>query len=71
MSFNIDRAFGYYDVDDSTRAQMDWFVLLFRELAEDILGNVPENRERSLALTNLEQAWAWVDSALSPIGVDK
>lgn len=69
MSFDVQRAFGYYEVDEDTEDTLDYFVDKFSELAELILAHVPENREQSLALTNLEQAWQWVDSAMSPIGV--
>lgn len=70
MSYNVERAFGYYDADEATVAVQDDFVDRFRVLAGEILAHVPENRERALALTNLEQAWQWVDSAFSTIGLE-
>jgi hypothetical protein len=33
--------------------------------AEIILDEVPESRERSLALTNLEQAFFWANAAIA------
>lgn len=37
----------------------------FQQLYEWILANVPESRERSLALTNLEQAAMWSNKAIA------
>lgn len=36
-----------------------------RELAERILAECPESRERSLALTNLEQSVMWANAAIA------
>jgi hypothetical protein len=35
------------------------------ELASFITGNVPDSRERSLALTHLEQAVMWANAAIA------
>jgi hypothetical protein len=36
-----------------------------RQLAEQILAEVPASRERSLALTNLEQSVFWANAAVA------
>jgi hypothetical protein len=36
-----------------------------KNLAQVILDSVPESRERSLALTNLEQAVFWANAAIA------
>jgi hypothetical protein len=39
-------------------------------MAEDILSWVPEGREKSLALTRLEEAIFWANAGIARIGVD-
>ncbi|MDV6975287.1 hypothetical protein [Mycobacterium intracellulare] len=70
MSYNVERAFGYYDEPVVDENLLDESVERFRDLARFIIDYFPANRERALALTNLEQAWSWVDGSASSVGVE-
>lgn len=50
---------------DSMIADMEKIRAQCKYLASDILNSAPEGRERSLALTNLEQAAMWANKAIS------
>lgn len=60
--------FSYYDTAGRVELQekQDWLATSFKLLAEEILDSVPTGRCQSLALTNLQQAFHWVDAALDP-----
>jgi hypothetical protein len=47
------------DIQDDLAAE-------FKALADEIITKVPEGRCRATALTNLQQAFHWVDAAMDP-----
>ncbi|WP_078344683.1 DUF7681 family protein [Mycobacteroides chelonae] len=60
--FDIERAFSFHQLSDEGERISDELKDKFKELAYEVVRAVPNNRERSLALTNLEQSWQWADS---------
>lgn len=52
-------------VSDDQRLRMDLLRARALTLAEDIIETCPNNRARSLALTNLQQAKMWAVQAIA------
>lgn len=50
------RDFQYHQVDPSCSAQMAVLRAMYYRLAEELVLALPESRERSLALTHLEES---------------
>ena len=49
---------------DKQKSTMDIYRNSFLQLAEEIMEDVPDCRERSLALTKLEEASMWLNKAI-------
>lgn len=60
----LDREYGIGPVSEDQRERMDDLRSAARELAALIITACPNNRARSLALTNLQQAKMWAVQAV-------
>jgi hypothetical protein len=61
----LDRAFHYHAPKDDQPERYAALRAQARALALDIFQFCPPSRERSLALTNLEQAVMWANAAIA------
>ena len=61
----IENAFRYHRPPAEAQEQMKELRQQFLELAKEINVLVPEGREKSLALTNLEQAQFWSNAGIT------
>lgn len=61
----IENDFAYHAADSVGRCRMDGIRVEAHDLAELIVSLVPEGREQSLALTNLEQAMFWANAGIA------
>ncbi|QDH93001.1 hypothetical protein SEA_STEPHIG9_51 [Mycobacterium phage Stephig9] len=59
--YDVDKVYQYAELDDVTRLLE--IRDMFANLAAFVQNSLPESREKSLALTSLEQAWHWADRA--------
>lgn len=67
---DIERRFTYHDPDKG-RAERHAFVRAkAKELAELVCDACPDGRERSLALTKIEEAVMWANASIAREGVD-
>jgi len=60
----IKREYSFGKLDEQSAMQADSLRGKFGELAWDLLAICPDNRARSLALTNLQQAKMWAVQAV-------
>lgn len=65
MPYDIDHIFKYHAPKDDQPARYESIRATAKTLAEHILSNCPESRERSLALTNLEQSIFWANASIA------
>ncbi len=56
--------FDYVKYDDKAQAEQAEFKALFEEIELKITRNGSSDRSRSLALTNLEQAYMWIGKVI-------
>lgn len=72
MRSDIDHRFGFHPADTKDK-QMAHSLVRVRclELAQFLNDTVPEGREKSLAITNLEQAMMWANAAIARDTDDK
>ena len=61
----IERNFRTYKVDADTAEKMTRFRALFAEIAVLTVNNCPPSRERSSAITKLEEAMFWLSAGIS------
>lgn len=61
---DIEQAYGFHQIDDATKRQADVIRGIFKDVAQKVTLEVPSNRARSLALTNLQQAKMWAVQAV-------
>lgn len=61
----IENNFSYHPPKDGQPERYEHLREAAKELARDIQGMCPESREKSLALTNLEQAVMWANAAIA------
>ena len=68
----IDNDFTYHAPKEGQPELYDLLRSKCRALAHDLVGLVPESRELSLALTNLEQVVFWANAAVArnPVSLD-
>jgi hypothetical protein len=68
MIYNIDRNLKYHAPDKYQVPRYNALREAARVYAEAILRDCPDSRERSLALTNLEQSVMWANAAIARDG---
>jgi hypothetical protein len=61
----IDRRFAYHKADEDVGAKIQASRDAVNELAHSINENLPECREKSLAITHLEETMFWASAALA------
>lgn len=61
----LDRRFRYHPPVDDQPDRYHVLRGIARRFADDIVRLTPDSRERSLALTNLEQAVMWANAAIA------
>jgi len=61
----LQKRFAYHKVDFDKSDMMDEIRIMVLDLAILINDNCPESREKSLAITNLEQVMFWSNSAIA------
>ena len=59
------RRFSGYNVNDDQRIRMEGVRAKAMLLAMEICGSCPEGRERSLAITKLEEAVFWANASIA------
>ncbi len=62
---DIDNRFDYHAPDEIARAQHERVRAAAKDLATVLNEVLPESREKSLAVTNLEQAMFWANAAIA------
>jgi hypothetical protein len=62
---DMGRRFDYHEVGLPAGAQMELLRRKVKELGTEMTGVLPEGREKSLALTKLEEALFWANAAIS------
>jgi hypothetical protein len=62
---NIDRIFEYHKPHSNQPERYERLRNHAKTLAQLILDNCPESRERSLAITNLQQAIIWANASIA------
>jgi hypothetical protein len=61
----IDNAFGFHPANDVTRPTHQEFRKAVRAFAHSVVDSLPNSREKSLFLTNLQQAAMWANAAIA------
>ena len=61
----LERRFAYHEVGPVGRANMDNLRNRIRLVAKQVMSAVPDNRERAVALTKLEEAMFWANAGIS------
>lgn len=69
MAYDIDNVFKYHKAGPQQEYSYTSIREKAKEMAHVILENAPESRERSLALTKLEEAAMWANAAVARHGV--
>jgi hypothetical protein len=69
-STDLDNRFEYHAPDDEKRQLHEGTRTACRALAEQLNGNLPEGREKSLAITKLEEVMFWSNAAIARNGVE-
>ena len=70
LIFNqIEKAFSHYELDDDGRAACTGIRSKARALAHFIDKSVPDSREKSLAMTKLEECVMWANAGIARNGV--
>lgn len=65
MKYDADHVFKYHPPHGDQPLRYEQLRTEARGLAGHILASCPESRERSLALTNLEQAIFWANASIA------
>ena len=61
----LERRFTYHPPDDARRVQHEDVRQLLLEDAQYLNANLPESREKSLAMTHLEEVMYWSNAAIA------
>jgi len=61
----LDNSYAYHGPKDDQAPRYEDIRNTAKQLAVNILVNCPHSRERSVALTNLEQAVMWANKAIA------
>ncbi len=70
INLDIERRFTYHDVGDIQAGAMSQIRDAFKAAADVVEKRCKPSRERSAALTNLEQASFWAVASIARDGVD-
>lgn len=62
---DLDNRFKYHEADPEKVEKMENLRKNFRELAELINELCPDSREKSLSITNLEEAQFWANASIA------
>jgi hypothetical protein len=62
---DIRRRFAFHPADATTGPQHDQVRDACYDLAEELNDLLPDGREKSLAITNLEQTMMWANAAIA------
>ena len=62
---DIDNRFDYHAPDDDARMKHEFLRTTAKHMASALNDLLPEGREKSLAVTNLEQAMFWANAAVA------
>jgi hypothetical protein len=65
MAYDVDNIFTYHAPKEGQALKYTMLRERAKRLAEDILDQCPESRERSLALTHLETVIMWANAAIA------
>lgn len=65
MPYDVGRVFTYHSPKDSQPERYNLLRKTAKELAILIIDNVPDSRERSLALTKLEESIFWANAGIA------
>lgn len=65
MGYDIDNIFTYHKPFGSQPSRYEQIRETAKELAAMILDACPESREKSLALTNVQQAVMWANASIA------
>lgn len=64
MAYDLDKNFDYHAPTESQKVVYSMVRLAFKAFADVIL-EFPDSRERSLALTKLEESLMWTNAAIA------
>ncbi|MDL2214469.1 hypothetical protein LJB76_02785 [Clostridia bacterium OttesenSCG-928-O13] len=65
MSEQIEKAFTYHPPKDGQPEKYTMLRQAFKEVANLVDGHVPDGREKSLALTKLEESIMWANAGIA------
>lgn len=65
MGTMSDKFTSVIEVDEDTAGILDLVADKFTQLAEELDEILPESREKSLTITNLQQAHSWANRAVT------
>lgn len=65
MAYDIKNNFKYHVPNSEQQSKYEEIRVLGRNLVEFILAGCPESRERSIALTKVEEAVMWANASIA------
>ena len=65
MAFDSSKSFDFLPIDESDKTRMAEISETAKRLAQMMMINVPESRERAFAFAYLEMAMAWANKAIT------
>lgn len=65
MEYNLENNFTYHKPTAMQQKRYELIRSEAKDLADKLMNYCPESRERSLALTNLEQTVMWANAAIA------
>jgi hypothetical protein len=68
MEYDVEKVFTYHAPKDGQPAQYEFIRNQAKQFATTFLKLAPPSRERSLALTKLEEAVMWINAAIARNG---
>jgi len=63
--FNVDKIFTYHRPTGDQQRRYQSLRNLAKDFAWEIMASCPQSRERSLALTNLQQTVMWANASIA------
>jgi len=65
MSYDLDTAFTYHSPKDNQPGRYEAIRSKAKELATFVVESCPDSRERSLALTKIEESCFWANASIA------